>query len=213
MQGLNKEWQVEAQGVVYEATLEELKQWISEFAVLPTDRVRRAGLRWLPVDKVPDLRDFIDTLEPDRLATGDAVADGALLPEPEAILSDDNSRSIDPEQQEIDPNACMFHQDEEIAFVCDICENSFCKNCPKSYGTVVKLCPVCDSLCRSVDDLTRKQRPLGSVNKPYTPIEEVVPSVGFARKGASLLTRPITLTINKLRVIFGAKTSHVDECR
>jgi hypothetical protein len=46
-------WQVDAGGQIYVASFEELKQWVSEGAVLPTDKIRRGNLRWLEAGKVP----------------------------------------------------------------------------------------------------------------------------------------------------------------
>lgn len=55
MRDLSGDWQVEVQGQIYVADFEELKQWIAEGAVLPSDRVKRGELRWLAAEKVPEL--------------------------------------------------------------------------------------------------------------------------------------------------------------
>lgn len=46
-------WQVDAGGQIYEANFEELKQWVAEGAVLPSDKIRRGNLRWLEAGKIP----------------------------------------------------------------------------------------------------------------------------------------------------------------
>jgi hypothetical protein len=46
-------WQVDANGTIYEASFDELKQWVVEGAVLPTDKIRRGNLRWLEAGRVP----------------------------------------------------------------------------------------------------------------------------------------------------------------
>lgn len=46
-------WQVEAGGQIYEASFDELKQWVVEGAVLPSDKIRRGNLRWLEAGKIP----------------------------------------------------------------------------------------------------------------------------------------------------------------
>ena len=175
MQSLNKEWLVEAQGVVYEADLDELKQWISEAAVLPSDRVRRGSLRWIPVKNVPELRDFIkEALEvPVEVPTiGDELA--ALMnsnfdSEPEK--SEPNILAVE-QQAGSPPDRCHFHADREITFVCDVCEHSFCKTCPKSFGGSIKLCPLCDALCRAVTERVNKYRSVGALHKPYSEADE-----------------------------------------
>ena len=57
MQNIQKTWQIEVQGQIYEADLEELKQWITEGSVLHSDKERSGSLRWLPAEKVPALAD------------------------------------------------------------------------------------------------------------------------------------------------------------
>jgi hypothetical protein len=46
-------WQVDVSGKIYEAGLDELKQWVIEGAVLPSDKIRRGNLRWLEAGRVP----------------------------------------------------------------------------------------------------------------------------------------------------------------
>jgi hypothetical protein len=46
-------WQIDAGGQIYVASFEELKQWVAEGAVLPSDKIRRGNLRWLEAGKVP----------------------------------------------------------------------------------------------------------------------------------------------------------------
>lgn len=48
-------WQIEVQDRVYEATLDEVIEWIKEGAVQPEDRIRRGNLRWLSAGRVPEL--------------------------------------------------------------------------------------------------------------------------------------------------------------
>ena len=48
-------WQVEVQGRIYEADIEEIIEWIGEGSVTPDDKVRKGSLRWLKAEKVPEL--------------------------------------------------------------------------------------------------------------------------------------------------------------
>jgi hypothetical protein len=63
MSNLQEIWQVEVNGQVYEANLEELSQWIAEGALLPQDKVRRGNLRWLEAGKIPSLYGFFNAKE------------------------------------------------------------------------------------------------------------------------------------------------------
>ena len=40
-------WQVDAGGQIYEASFEEMAQWIFEGSILPQDMVKRGNLRWI----------------------------------------------------------------------------------------------------------------------------------------------------------------------
>jgi hypothetical protein len=73
-------------------------------------------------------------------------------------------------------SGCHFHPGLDIAFVCDVCEHSFCKGCPKSFGGGVKLCPLCDALCRTVNERVNKYRSIGSLEKPYSKADEIAKS-------------------------------------
>ena len=53
MENTSELWQAEVNGQIYEASFEELAQWIQEGALLPQDKVRRGNLRWIEAQKVP----------------------------------------------------------------------------------------------------------------------------------------------------------------
>lgn len=175
MQDFNKEWLVEAQGVVYEADLEELKQWISESAVLPSDRVRRGSLRWLHVKNVPELQDCVKAALEIRVEVPTITDELAALmnPNPDSEPEKSEPEILAAEQHAGAPlDRCHFHAERNIAFVCDVCEHSFCKSCPKSFGGGVKLCPLCDALCRAVTESVSKYRSVGALHKPYSEADE-----------------------------------------
>jgi hypothetical protein len=185
MQDLNKEWLVEAQGVVYEADLEELKQWISESAVLPSDRVRRGSLRWLPAKNVPELQEIIKEALEVRVEVPTITDELAALMNPN---QDSEPEEREPEvltaEQSVNASVdwCHFHDDRSIAFVCDVCEHSFCKTCPKSFGGGVKLCPLCDALCRAVTESVSKYRSVGALHKPYSEADEAAENAKNKKK-------------------------------
>ena len=201
MQDLKKEWLVEAQGGVYEADLDELKQWICESAVLPTDRVRRGNLRWLPVEKVPELQEFIKEALEERLAIPSIADELAALMNPNSISEPEDTgiEVLAAEQLCESPSyCCHFHADRDIAFVCDVCEHSFCKGCPKSFGGGVKLCPLCDALCRAVSERENKYRSVGALAKPYSKVEETAKSPALHRTAANFVNRFVPSLRRKL---------------
>src|SRR5687768_7592104 len=56
-------WQIDAGGQIYEASFEEMTQWIFEDSLLPQDMVRRGNLRWIEARKVPTLMPFFSARE------------------------------------------------------------------------------------------------------------------------------------------------------
>jgi hypothetical protein len=212
MQDLTKEWQVEAQGITYEADFEELKQWISEGAVLPSDRVRRGGLRWLTVDRVPELQDL---LSPYQIGASIVVVP-TLAEELAALQIPDDKPQTETEvphvlasEQFEEPalySSCFFHKELDTAFICDVCEHSFCKGCPKSFGGGVKLCPLCDALCRAVTEHENKYRSIGALAKPYSKVEEVAKGPALHRTAAHFIKRYVLLVLRRLPS-FGRRTA------
>ncbi len=181
MQNSQKAWQVQVQGQIYEADLEELRQWITEGSVLPSDNIRRGDLRWLPAEKVPALYKFFGS---EALSAGDSKPSGEEVHSITRSDSDDSSAlSLErasgdsaAEDGKIavkpDENFCCRHTETPTAYACDICESFFCKSCPKSFGGSVKLCPLCGSLCREIGEPVKVQNLIGSIHKPYTQADE-----------------------------------------
>lgn len=188
MDSFQKEWQVEAQGQIFEADFDELRVWIEEGAVLPSDKVRRGSLRWLPAEKVPELYNFFNSIdfEPsssvvvtttDFLQTGEPpfVYDPHLPVEysEEVDQAPLLNAEIDSKEQEMEfefGRFCSLHEELEAVYACDICKHSFCKTCPKSFGSSVKICPVCGAMCRGFDEPPDVHNTIGAINKPYVKI-------------------------------------------
>jgi len=86
------------------------------------------------------------------------------------ITVDNNSNGVGFNK---DPKFCCWHENSSSEYACDICENFFCKTCPKSFGGSVKLCPLCGSMCRKVDEAAGFLRAVGAIRKPYMQMEEL----------------------------------------
>ncbi len=134
-------WEVEANGEVLSTHFEILTSWIADGAVLRMDRVRRGNLRWIEAGKVPSLVEFFnakDAAEPGRpiIAT---VSYGSHA-EPSTAPLDSGSETM-----------CAVHTDVPAKYSCETCLNLFCKSCPSSYGSNVKICPFCGAMCVPVD--------------------------------------------------------------
>ncbi|HEX8368542.1 MAG TPA: hypothetical protein VF604_08370 [Pyrinomonadaceae bacterium] len=208
MQSLQKDWYVESQGQIFEADIEELKQWVAEGAVLPSDRVKRGNLRWLAAEKVPELYAFFNSND--------------FTPAPSAVAAANISRfnnedfrtqfAFESSSEETAMEAekvCFKHKDLEAVFACDVCKTFFCKACPNSYGTV-KVCTVCSGLCRHVSEQADIHKSIGAINKPYLKIDADINSSiqpnrnGFKTSNAGQTTfyrNPLILVL--AAVVFG----------
>lgn len=160
MKEFAKEWQVETQGKVFDAEFEELKQWIAEGSILPADRVKRGDLRWLSVGKVPELLKIFNS-------SGYNAAENSKF-EDEVQTQFKFENSVEEKDSAADEIFCSKHTNSEAFYACDACKNFFCKACPKSFGGSVKICPACDSLCRSVKDPLDIRQSGDAVNQSHT---------------------------------------------
>ncbi|HSK70105.1 MAG TPA: B-box zinc finger protein, partial [Pyrinomonadaceae bacterium] len=178
-------WQIDVGGEVYEADFEIVTQWIAEGAVLRGDKVRRGNLRWLEAGKVPLLLPFfnakdsgiepppipvsaVNTVNPtEKVQTRTENFDSQQSfvenkPESETF----NSPFSEPAQEfgsnvtefQQPANSCAVHPGEEPKYLCESCQNVFCKACPKSYGGSVKVCPMCGAMCKSIAEAEQKRR-------------------------------------------------------
>ncbi len=140
MQNSQNNWQVKTQGKIYEADYEELKQWIAEGAVLLSDQVKRGNLRWLSIERVPELAAIVNS--------NDLIASNGVSSAEEVI---ETQTAFENSAQEIDSETivekiCLSHADAAVAFTCDNCKKFFCKICPTSFSGTIKLCPLCAAL-------------------------------------------------------------------
>ncbi|HEX8638449.1 MAG TPA: hypothetical protein VF692_10325, partial [Pyrinomonadaceae bacterium] len=169
-------WHVDVQNQIYEASYEEVIQWIKEGAILPEDKVRRGNLRWIEALKVPGLKTFFDARErgesrAENFQTSSIGSARAYENPPEqnpnyeiftdsketSELQKDFSGAVNFEPNDLPQNAvCNLHAETAAEYFCVTCCNSFCKACPKSFGGNVKICPFCGALCQSVKKLREK---------------------------------------------------------
>ncbi len=78
----NDFWQAEVLGQIYDTNFAEMTQWITDGALMPTDKVRRNNLRWLEAGKVPTLLPFFNAkehgIEPPQVQTN--ITDANIPP-------------------------------------------------------------------------------------------------------------------------------------
>jgi hypothetical protein len=190
----NEMWEAEVLGKIYETNLEELTRWIGEGALLPEDKVRRGNLRWLEAGKVPPLIPFFnakaDGSEPPPVQTAAVKAADAppqtesfQIPTPAAAnaeFGNDVSGQRAGEFLHAGQIVCIIHPEEEAKYLCETCENLFCRHCPNSYGGSVKICPMCGAMCRSLAESAAKKEKEHRYNKA------IAEGFGFSDFGKAL---------------------------
>jgi hypothetical protein len=194
MQSPQERWLVESQKQIFEADIEELKQWIAEGAVLPSDRVKRGHLRWLAAEKVPELYAFFNSNDFTPAPSVIAAANISRFNNEDfqtqfAFENSAEEAALQAEAEKI----CFKHKDSEAVFACDVCKTFFCKTCPNSYGTV-KVCTVCSGLCRPVGEQADIHKSIGAINKPYLKIDADINNYGKSSQNGFVTSNNILTT-------------------
>ncbi|MEQ1765252.1 MAG: hypothetical protein ABL984_19140 [Pyrinomonadaceae bacterium] len=153
-------WQVDVNGTVYDAAFGELPEWINGGSLLPGDKVRKGNLRWIEARRVPSLVPFFNAKEKgESMPFVVTVTEGQATPEPVVFaepLAPEGAVVSEPISSApavaFDPTRCALHDDRESFYLCDGCANGFCKECPTSYGSSVKICPLCGAMCKRAED-------------------------------------------------------------
>ena len=148
-------WQVDVNGTVYDAAFGELPEWIDGGSLLPADKVRKGNLRWIEARRVPSLVPFFNAKE-----KGEPMPYVVTVTEAEPVVAEQTA-VVEPVVAEpvssapavaFDPTRCSLHADRESFYLCDGCANGFCKECPTSYGSSVKICPLCGAMCKRAEE-------------------------------------------------------------
>ncbi|HYJ92003.1 MAG TPA: hypothetical protein VEV84_11885 [Pyrinomonadaceae bacterium] len=171
-------WQVEADGRIYEAQIEEVIEWIHEGSVLPHDKVRRGSLRWVPARSVPQLnrhfRASTAVASADLFAGSGAAAfsnEGAttvtVADNPGSFVNQtSDAQAVVQRENAATRRFCKNHRDSRATYSCSACGDSLCQTCTNRFGNV-RLCPTCGAMCLPFNDGDQADRTHGALNKPY----------------------------------------------
>ncbi len=148
-------WQVELGDQVIDHRFDEVASLIDEGSLLRMDRVRKGNLRWIEAGKVPGLIEIFNAKDSREPPPEPVVTVTRLGPTTTPASS---STNLVPPTASSD-SQCSIHNDAPAAFLCDTCNNVFCKACPSSYGGSVKICPFCGAFCKPLAEaiLAREQ--------------------------------------------------------
>ncbi|MEQ1643414.1 MAG: hypothetical protein ABL959_08245, partial [Pyrinomonadaceae bacterium] len=131
-------WQVEAGGNIYDTNFDEMKLWIAEGSLLRIDRVRKGNLRWIEAGKVPTLLEFFNAKD-----AAEPIAPTITTSKTEVLGVSSTANTFVNAPPPVKPEGgelCAVHTDAPAKYLCDTCANFFCKACPSSYGSSVKIC-------------------------------------------------------------------------
>ena len=167
-------WEVEVDGRVYCGELSEIIDWINEGAVLARHKVRRGNLRWLPAKLVPELSPYFKRVVRSGEETptegvetvhgfenfGTQVVGGTTdaAPAPTPAVPDKKTKPS---------RFCVVHRELRSEYVCGVCRRSYCRICPKRYGSDVRLCPSCGAVCITFEEAQNNVYSPGAINRPY----------------------------------------------
>lgn len=149
-------WHVEANDEVLDTNFAELTAWIANGTLLRIDRVKKGDLRWIEAGKVPSLLAVFNAKDNGQL-TAPPVVTTTKLGGPVMLASSrksantvSGSKSTKSEPEINGAAVCSLHAEIPAAFVCGTCTNLFCRACPTTYGTSVKICPFCGAMCTPI---------------------------------------------------------------
>lgn len=199
-------WYVDVQNSIYEASFEEVIEWIKEGAILPEDKVRRGNLRWLSASRVPEFHaHFLQNNVDENFSAAPIGSSGeanevsasfqtgaAENPSSKTKTTLQGQVSVSyhtqnaPISEQIrtppagvssDSMFCSVHSDRERYYICQICRIIFCKDCPHSFGSSVKICLDCGGMCITYAEFEKlEDKTIGAINRPYARIEAKVES-------------------------------------
>jgi len=166
-----EQWRVSTYEGVFETDLETLKQWILEGAVLPTDKVSKGSLNWIDAGRVPKLRGAfngeVETLQPADVETSSENG-GWQTPPAETQPPSTVDKTVDASPSNVThvtsssyreglAKVCYNHPGMAPKYVCRMCAEVFCDECPRLIGTSkIPVCPLCGDLCKSYSEVTTR---------------------------------------------------------
>ncbi len=163
MSAQSEVWRVDTPEGIFEADLETLKQWISEGAVIPTDKVSKGTLNWIEAGKAPMLRTAFSNkaagipysppapTPPETKTEVPPSSGGFTEPEPEIPASEHATSHAASEPPLVaaraTSNTCLNHPSVPAHYICRVCAATFCESCPRVVNNV-HICPACGDLCK-----------------------------------------------------------------
>lgn len=194
MSGEQELWQVMVQGQPYDTDLYNLKVWITEGRILPTDKVRKGNLNWIEANRVPILRKVFNGEEnpltqppteapPQYQQTQNQQGQYQQSYNAASNYNAAGAYSGGYSAQAGAPASagaivCHNHPQAPAAYMCRMCSATFCESCPKFVGNKMAICQLCGDLCQPYADVVQPATP------QYAPVGDS--GFGFGDFGRAL---------------------------
>lgn len=139
----NEDCQCKILDRVYYVDFDELAEKVRNGRVLSHDPVKIGNSVWTNAGKIPDLAEFFKEHDlKNKLPKGTNFQN--ILTNFQ--VGETNHRVIHETENTLD-KACAVHTDKSPYYICTICENLFCRDCPVENADNKRICPFCGGNC------------------------------------------------------------------
>ena len=128
---------------VYYANFDEIVEKIKKGKVLRHDQIKVGKSVWTVAEKVPELAAVFEEAEK-LLRIPETVDFKKILTNFQVTES---ARPPLPELERTDGKKCAIHAEKTPFYICIVCENLFCKDCPPTDNDKQKSCLFCGGKC------------------------------------------------------------------
>ena len=157
-----EQWRVSTVDGMFETDLETLRQWISEGAVAPTDKVSKGNLNWIDAGRAPMLKaafqgEHVAPAVPQSVQPTPVENTWQEEPPPHSGSFDDDGpvqAAPDFQNPAVLPNACYNHPRVTPYYICPSCATGLCEACAKFLDAHnIATCPLCGEFCKVYEEV------------------------------------------------------------
>jgi hypothetical protein len=157
-----EQWRVSTVDGVFETDLETLRQWISEGAVAPTDKVSKGKLNWIDAGRAPMLKaafqgEHVAPAVPQSVYPTPPETNWQEEPPQQSGSSDhDDAFPTVPDFQDPAalPAACYNHPQVTPHYICPACATGVCEACARFMDVHrIATCPRCGEFCKVYEEV------------------------------------------------------------
>lgn len=170
-----EQWRVSTVDGMWETDLETLRQWISEGAVAPTDKVSKGNLNWIEAGRAPMLKAAFQA-ESVAPAVPQSVqpppAENTWQEPQQESESFDYDDAVPPVADFQDPAAlpaaCHNHPELTPYYICPSCAAGLCEGCARFMDEHrIATCPLCGEFCKVYEDVRARADSIAFQNSGF----------------------------------------------